>query len=813
MPTVAQLTPASAAADTDQLPASQAGILRSLTRAQVLAGTQPAINIPGGSLLGRVSPTLGAPEAITLGQGLSLVGGALVAATPAAPALSGLNGSGVLVMPAGATTPRTLADLLADSVLPESFGAIGDGVTDDTAALTAAIATRRPVRLEPRVYMTTGQWTIPVSAVLLGAPGQSILRRMRQVGGGAWINITGPSFRAQGVIFDANSAAVSQESWGVLVDTSCTTTEFRDCSFLNAQGATLGNGLTIQVSDPSVTSHVIDSCEAAGNAAHGVWVQAVDGVRITGCHAHDNVAYGLCLDFNDASFATAAHLGLVAGNHAWANQRGINVGNFNATNLEPPTWGNANPDVMTTLVQGNVCHDNIVYGIAVSGRALAVETNLLSNNGNKGNGGAGILANCAYSRIASNTITGPSQYGIDAGGGQALDIVANHITGAEIGVNPGGSVSVRVANNFLQDNVWAITVYNVETDGSGRNFGQATTNMAITDNWFGISSGAGGGGVLLSDAPQQVLIARNSFVGTGTATIDQCIHAHTDSVVIEHNRWNNSQRLFANPVAINGLQTVQYPDVADTVMVSVAAAGVQSIMTLHQLACVGQIGFIKVTNGGSGYTTATVSIAGGGTGATANAYIANGTIIGITIVNPGSGYGSLGSVATVTIAGDGTGATATASVGLPVLEGRRIAIACNTSTRFSRFGSLPFQDNWTLTDITVPANATIAFTGTFGGWRADMVPLADYVAPPGDGSLVLRTIAADLTLHPAGTGKVRIVSDTDPGGYIVTRGHGSPAGVVSAPPGSDYRNLDGGVGATLWIKRSGTDASGWFAIA
>jgi hypothetical protein len=812
MPTVDQLTPAIAAADTDELPTSQGGVLRSVTRAQLLAGTQPVLTLPSGSLLGRASAAFGAPEIITLGRGLSFVAGSLVAASPPLPVLAGLDASAANVIPAGATNGRTLASLLADAVAPESFGAIGDGITDDTAAIAAALATLRPVRLGPRAYVTSGQWTIPVAAILLGAPGQSTLRRSAQLTGGAWINVTGASFYAHGIIFDANRAAVAQESWGLLVAPSCTQSEFRDCRFLNAQGPTLGNGLTIQASDPAVVSHVIDCCEAAGNAAHGIWLQATDGARVTGCRAHDNAGYGLCADYNDPIFTQAVRLATIAANRCWSNQRGISVGNFNATNLQPPTWGNANPDATAILVHGNVCHNNAIYGIAVSGRALAVEANLLSSNGSVTNGGAGILANCAYSRVASNTVTGAGQYGIDAGGCQSVDVASNHITGAAVGINPGGSIGVRVAGNYLQDNGWAVTVYNVETDGSGRNFGQATVNLAIIDNWIGISSGAGGG-VLLADAPQQVLVARNSFVGTGAATIDQCLHAHTDSVVVEQNRWNNTQRLFANPVAINGLQTVQYPDVADSVMLSSVPAGVQSIMTLHQLASIGQLGFIKVISGGAGYSTATVGISGGGSGAVAIAYIAGGAVIGIALTNPGAGYGSLGSAATVTLTGDGHGATAAAIVGLPVLEGRRITLACNTATRFARFGSSPFQDNWTLTDITVPANASVTFTGTFGGWRADTVPLADYIAPSGTGSLTVRTMASDLTLHPAGLGQVRIATDTDPGGYVAATGHGSPVGSVIAPPGSDYRNLDGGVGTTLWIKRSGIDASGWFAIA
>ena len=116
--------------------------------------------------------------------------------------------------------------------------------------------------------------------------------------------------------------------------------------------------------------------------------------------------------------------------------------------------------------------------------------------------------------------------------------------------------------------------------------------------------------------------------------------------------------------------------------------------------------------------------------------------------------------------------------------------------------------------MTVPANATVTFVGTFGAWRADTSLLADYIAPPGDGSLLLRTQPnADLTLRPAAAGHLRITTDADPAGYIAATGHGSPAGVVTAPPGSDYRNLDGGVGQTLWIKRTGVDSNGWFAIA
>jgi hypothetical protein len=63
-----------------------------------------------------------------------------------------------------------------------------------------------------------------------------------------------------------------------------------------------------------------------------------------------------------------------------------------------------------------------------------------------------------------------------------------------------------------------------------------------------------------------------------------------------------------------------------------------------------------VTSGGSGYTTATATVVGDGTGATASVVLNGGIVVGIEITSTGQDY----TVATINIAGDGLGATATA---------------------------------------------------------------------------------------------------------------------------------------------------------
>jgi hypothetical protein len=43
----------------------------------------------------------------------------------------------------------------------------------------------------------------------------------------------------------------------------------------------------------------------------------------------------------------------------------------------------------------------------------------------------------------------------------------------------------------------------------------------------------------------------------------------------------------------------------------------------------------------------------------------------------------------------------------------------------------------------------------------------------------------------------------------VLSGSGTPEGNVTAPVGTLYRRKDGGAGTTLYVKESGTGASGW----
>ena len=86
------------------LPVSQNFITRKITRAQVLAGVQTQINIPAGTILGRITAGLGSPETIAIGNYLSFTAGTLSGiATPYSVAMlpGGLIPSAADLVPLG----------------------------------------------------------------------------------------------------------------------------------------------------------------------------------------------------------------------------------------------------------------------------------------------------------------------------------------------------------------------------------------------------------------------------------------------------------------------------------------------------------------------------------------------------------------------------------------------------------------------------------------------------------------------------------------------------------------------------------------
>jgi hypothetical protein len=851
MPTIDQLQAAVASSDTDELVASQSGDARKVTRAQLLAGLQPAISVPAGALLGNSTSSASAPLSITVGSNLALANGTLSAPAPfvigslpagTAPAatdlvplsqsgtatavsystflsslatLPGFDASPLHAIASGATTSRALGAMLGDAVTVEDFGAVGDGATDDSAAFRAAVSAALPIRLGPKTYIVNGPIALTSSAALtlIGVPGRTTLRRLTQSSGASWVSLTATAIHVEGVIFDGNSALGGSVN-AVTVSASCIRSTFERCAFANAVS---GAGLFFSTSDPVLARHAVIGCEAYGNL-NGITCAAADGLTVSACHLHDNSIAGLFVDYIDPAHIVKSRLTAIVGNQCCNNQIGITIGDYSTAYAVPATITNQTADAMLCLAASNICHDNSEYGIVAQGYNLQIHGNLVYNNGGTNVGNGGILANCYASSITANVVTNHLGFGIDAGAGIFTLSAGNRVTTSRIGINAGGALEPRIiGNSVINASYYGILIYNNETTAEGAPIGVPSRYVSISENV--IDMPLGGGGIALIDGPQNVTIARNTFITAPGADISLSLLPLTDSVTIEGNTLDGVPSLhYADPYVtatgpFAGLNALTYPDVIDGVAIQSGTAPVQCIRSLNAGNYDNYVTFVKLTAGGSGYTSApTVSFSGGGgSGATAEAYITNGAVIGFRMGSVGAGYGS---APTVTISGGGgSGAAATAFIGIPVPPNRRLRVFCGVAVEWAVSGSNPPQSTGSGLAITTPANSDIEWVGLNGGWYARAYQQTDYLAPASDGSLTLQTISGDLRLHPAGSGAVRWVNDAQSIGCTTTVGSGSPLGVVAAAPGSDYRNLTGSAGSILWIKQSGTDTSGWVAIA
>ncbi|MBZ5788946.1 right-handed parallel beta-helix repeat-containing protein [Burkholderia contaminans] len=190
-------------------------------------------------------------------------------------------------------TARTLVQELVD--LPMSvrrFGVMGDGVTDDTAALQVALNAGVPLYFPPGIYLYSN--TLTATASLVGAGWNSILQCTTSQGQNAsiyWSNAS--NFKIQNLKFFSKNAAgyYANENAGPINLEACSLFEISGCQINNA-------------ASQAIMMRACVNGKVFGNTVLNVWH---DGFHVTGASADITITNNEVINGGDDAFAVVGY--------------------------------------------------------------------------------------------------------------------------------------------------------------------------------------------------------------------------------------------------------------------------------------------------------------------------------------------------------------------------------------------------------------------------------------------------------------------------------------------------------------------------
>jgi hypothetical protein len=665
-------------------------------------------------------------------------------------------------------TPRSLAAAFSDAPFIEWFGVCGLG-GDDTGVFTKAVQSGIPFCLGPKTYIINGSWSSGgLPRVLIGGyAGVSRLLRMEAGTTGAWVGFESNIVVVYGVIFDANGSQVQANTWNVLVDAGVSLAEFRDCAFRNNSGA-LGRGVAIQGpgSDDGTASYCFAGCEFSGNSSDGCGVFRASNVTISDSRIFGNGGSGIGVGVNGTPTAiNMCRSLLIKGNRIFNNAvDGINIGTINPSNATPPVYTLGSPSLSQGNVIENYIWNNASYGIQVYGDYINVHSNqIVQQNPAAG----GIVMTARYSRISHNMLDVAGAYiGIDSGGCIDCEVCHNIVVGPNVGINPGGSQYVSVTDNKVIGCTTALTVYDVETDGSGYSFPAALSGLTVERNTIIISDS--GTGVSVFDGGTGVAVLENRVFGSDiSVNPDQAIVLRSGDTLLRGNTWNGLDRIDLSTTDANILVV---PDIFDNVRVTTDGATLDSVVPSSLIRFAGEISFVVVTAPGSGYTHASAFISGVGSGAAVTVILYAGEVIGFRVTENGSGYTQAST--SCVVMGDGVGAQASVVVGTPVQSGRKLRLLAPGGATMKQSGAFTSQLNTTANDLILVANSVVDLVETGGAWLVTGFYPAAILQLSANGNVTIAAqIGASLTLSPGAGGSLTIAD-------LPTSATGLPGGAI-----------------------------------
>ena len=293
----------------------------------------------------------------------------------------------------GAVT-RVLTSRLQDIVSVKDFGAVGDGVTNDTAAIQAALNSGSVYFPETNIYyLITDDLTMVDGSTVTGNGYKSQIRQTVQ-GKNAFVaghdcvvsgirvkmpvgnNLDGSKQNA--VYIDGKKNVTVRDNWLELADVAVSGVQARgaaaDITIINniiyngawsgAAGAAANAADILFYSSASSTRIVIEGNYCLSNNSQGMFL---DGL---GYNADIAITGNICVTLDPSTCTQGGSWSEIAS--GGSRRHGIVVG-YNNTSIDGPR----------TVIDGNICRNTLWTGIYLQGTSAGrlVSNNVCSNNG------------------------------------------------------------------------------------------------------------------------------------------------------------------------------------------------------------------------------------------------------------------------------------------------------------------------------------------------------------------------------------------------------------------------------------------------
>lgn len=336
-----------------------------------------------------------------------------------------------------------------------AFGGNGNGVDDNTQALSQALSTGLPIFFPDGTYAFHSSQNIS-NCHLLGT-GATIKSKMTNNLG--FLSITNgilEGLKIEGCDGYYQDVVELNES------------SARCCTITN----TKSNGVTLRSGYNEVTSCTINNCNI------GVVINSSNNT-VSECQINNNTSHGILI-------TGPASDNMIRNNNIAANGGSGIVSSFKNSNTgEIESFGQH--------ILDNRITNNLIHGVENRSSYSVIRGNILNSNGTSGGGGTqGIVSQAENVTISNNNVSSQKSAGIDIGNG-AYTVVSNNIISncEQIAIEINFSVGCVVSNNECFGNLTAdnddttmaaIWVHNGKVDDY---WTHKSSNIVISNNYIG----------------------------------------------------------------------------------------------------------------------------------------------------------------------------------------------------------------------------------------------------------------------------------------------------------------------------------------